>query len=140
MAELSFGSQNLRTRGSIFFDLIKGFWEPAEVRGGDIVVPALAGRIALNRVTDRRPILLRGYVRGNSAAAFNTNMTSLYTALDPTADDTLAVADGYLGTTGTWEIVARYLNSTISEIQQGPTIALITVELESVAPDWTPPA
>jgi hypothetical protein len=48
----------------ITFWLVGGLDDPADVRGEDTVVPALAGRIARNRVRDRRVIEIQGYVRG----------------------------------------------------------------------------
>lgn len=52
---------------SIFLEIKQGFDETPQVRGSDIVVPALAGRLTGSRVNDVLPIVLEGIVGADPA-------------------------------------------------------------------------
>jgi hypothetical protein len=134
---LNFNSTNIRTAHGIFLDLVSGYFEPAEVRGIDVVVPGASGRTVQSRVKDKRTIMLTGYVEGSDAADWESKTTTLMTAMDRSAaPPTLTVANSYLGTTGSHTIAARCVN-----LVPGPIIAgrfqRWSIELESVAPDWS---
>jgi hypothetical protein len=58
---------------SIFLEIVHGLAEPPTVRGSDIIVPGLAGRIAGNRVNDVLPIELEGFVRADDVAIGTEN-------------------------------------------------------------------
>ena len=83
MAELTYDGQDIRqaaarTSGSgIFFDLVAGYSEPANVRGVDTIIPGLAGRTARDRVRDTRRIVLEGYVVGTSASDWRSKTDTL---------------------------------------------------------------
>lgn len=142
MATLTFGGQDIRTRGDIFLDLVKGYWDPADVRGKDDDIPAATGRTVRNRVRSVRYISLSGWVDGTSASDFNANMAALFAVMVPDdAPGALVIGDGYLGTTGTPTINARFLNAVIDYRQKGDGTgsvhATVDIEMESVDPDWT---
>lgn len=137
MAALTFGGQNIRTTGGIFFDLVAGYFDPPEVRGSDDIIPSTAGRTVRNRVKDRRRIVLEGYVQGSTAAVWRANMDTLFGVMLPTTPANLVIADNYLGTTGTKTISARFINAIGDTPIAGPIFQRWTIELESVAPDWS---
>lgn len=124
----------------IFLEIARGLNEVAEVRGSDTVVPGLAGRVSRNRVADRRTIELRGLVAGSGAteaaqrSSFRTLVNTVRTLFSPTAAPANLVATLENGTTGT--IAARTLPTLLWD-QLGPSVARVSIELESVAPDWT---
>jgi hypothetical protein len=142
MAELEYADLDIReadarsTGSGIFFDIVAGFFEPSSTRGGDTVIPGLAGRVSRNRVKDVRRILLEGFVIGTSASDWATNTAALMAVMDPSLDaEDLVLDDDYLGVTGTGTIAARVVN-----VVGGPIVAARfqtwSIELESVAPDW----
>lgn len=145
MAELSFASQDIRqaaarTTGSgIFFDLVAGFFEPANPRGEDTIIPGLAGRTERVYVADNRnPIVLQGYVTGTSTSDWNSKTTTLMGVMLPYgAVANLVIASSYLGTSGTWTIGARVLNLIPGIPVKGPTFQTWSIELESMASVWT---
>jgi len=122
----------------IFLEIIHGLNEVPSVRGVDTVVPGLAGRIARNRVTDVLTLELQGMVAGNGSDEatqredFRDLVTTLRALFDPTVTATLVATpeDG-----GTWTIAARTLNIIWNQIV--PSLAMVNIQLESVAPDWT---
>lgn len=144
MATLTFDGEDIResaargaTASGIFLDLVSGWNEPATVRGVDTVIPSLAGRVPRIRVKDARRIVLEGYVVGTSASDWATHTATLMAKMQPSADpDNLVIADGYLGTTGTKTIAARVVNIVPGEIVAS-RFQRWSIELESVAPDWT---
>ena len=124
----------------IFLEIVRGLNETPEVRGTDTVVPGRAGRIARNRVADRLPIELRGIVMGNGSTEadqrddFRTNVLALRALFSPARTPTDLVATLEDGSTAT--ISARPLNIVWDE--QVPSLsANVSVELESVDPDWS---
>lgn len=135
--DLTLGSTNIRDRTGIFFDLVKGFFEPPEVRGVDTDIPGLAGRISRNRVPVRRTITLDGYVTGSDAADWATNTAALMALLDPTSPATLTVANSYLGTTGSHATTVRFLNAAGGPPMYGVQYQSWSIELESIDPDWS---
>lgn len=142
MAELTYDGQDIRqaaarTSGSgIFFDLVAGYSEPANVRGVDTIIPALAGRTARNRVRDTRRIVLEGYVVGTSASDWRSKTDTLMGVMDSLTEENLVIADSYLGVSGTKTIATRVVN-----LVGGPIVAMRfqtwSIEMESVAPDWS---
>lgn len=52
---------------SVWFDIVEGYSEPAEVRGEDLVIPLKPGMTRMTRVKHRRVIELRGFIRGIGA-------------------------------------------------------------------------
>lgn len=132
---LTYGGTDLQQSDfGIFLELVSGLNEARAVRGQDLIVPGLAGRIPRNRVLDRWPIELRGWVSGGTASgetaqrsAFRTNMLAVRTLFDPTGtpdDLELALEDG-----STLTITARPLN--ILSDQQVPALAAVSIELEA---------
>ncbi len=69
---LTYAAQDLQASDlSVFFEIIAGLGEPPSVRGVDVIVPALDGRVEGNRKNDILHIELEGYV-GAAASATNT--------------------------------------------------------------------
>lgn len=127
----------------IFLEIVRGLNEGASVRGTDWVVPGRAGRIAGNREGDRLPIELRGVVMGDGVglAAQRADFAALreqVRALFPTdGDPAPLVATLEDGSTAT--IQARTINRAWID---GDADAELSIEMESVDPDWViePPA
>lgn len=121
-----------------FLEIVSGLNEPPSVRGNDIVVPGLAGRITRNRINDVVHIELRGIVtdwRGHGAspkASWRANVQAIRNTFKPTAAPALLVASLEDGTTAS--ITARPLNivwvENVQSLQAG-----VSVELEGYG-DW----
>jgi len=139
---LTFKSVDIqRADFSIFLEIGRGLNELPEVRGKDTTVPGLTGRYFRNRVADVRKILLVGYVSGAEATTpveselrrdFRHRVEELRALFDPTDAPgaiTAALEDG-----GSATIDARPLNIVWSQI--APSLASVSVELESVDPEW----
>lgn len=124
---------------SVFLEIESGLHDGLTVRGRDTVVPALAGRIARNRVKDRRVIQLAGWVSGvgssasAQADAFRDVCQEMEALFDQTTTATLE-ADLEDGTTV--QIEARTIEIHFAQ-QRTPVLQRLEVDLESVAPDWT---
>lgn len=125
---------------SLYLEITYGLNEQPDVRGKDSVVPHAAGAIARNRRAHDRRILLAGWVAGVGATqalqrasyqnTFDT-LTTLFATDRAVANLVVTAPDA---TTRT--IAARPLNIAIKEILAGE-FAEVTVELLSVAPNWT---
>lgn len=109
------------------------------VRGQDIVVPGLTGRIARNRIADFWRIPLVGYVAGTGStesglrSSFATLRATLRTLFDPTNDPAPLVAT--LEDGSEWTIQARPMPMPLWE-NVVPSMARVSYELEAVE-DWT---
>ena len=121
--------------------LVSGLHSGLSVRGTDTTVPALAGRIARNRVADRRLLEVEGFVQGVGAnealrrSDFETAMQEVSALFDPTlAAGTLEVLlqDG-----STASIAARTLPETIEGPPEIPSRRAVSFRLEALDPDWT---
>lgn len=149
--DLTLDSTNLRpTDGSMNLDVISGFWEPANARGEDDVIPEASGRDAGVWTADTRTIRLHGHVKGIGSTlvarqqSFNTTMATLMGKLDTTASPAALVVSGpYMGlatspSTATKSINVRCVNVVVGPIT-GLYYATIDAELVSIdsPPDWT---
>lgn len=123
----------------LFLEIVKGLNETPEVRGTDTTVPGLDGRIPRNRVTDRLAIELRGMLMATGMdesaqrSDFATMRQQVRMLFDPTKMPADLVAELEDGSTAT--ISARPL-PTLLWRQGPPGYAELSVELESVDPDW----
>jgi hypothetical protein len=146
--DLVYRSVDLRpTDGSCKLDIVAGFWEPAEVRGEDNLIPGKAGLDTRTGdwVKHRRVIKLHGPVIGLGASvaarqqAFNAKMIALMALFSRTlTPGTMVVTVPYMGLpSGSKSIAARGVSVLMT-----PPVALafceLDVELESIAnpPDW----
>lgn len=67
---LTYGGTDIQQNPiGIFLEIVRGLSESPSVRGTDTIVPALAGRIARNRMSDVLRIELVGLVAGSGTAA-----------------------------------------------------------------------
>jgi hypothetical protein len=122
----------------IFFEIVRGLAEPPSVRGEDWIVPARAGRLPTNRVADVLRIELRGHVRGSGVdedaqrADFAANRATVRALFSPTLDPGPLVAT--LEDGSVQNVDARTLDTIWNQVQ--PSFAFVSVQLESVDPDW----
>lgn len=134
------GTDLQRSDYTVFLEIVRGLDEVTDVRGQDTVIPSLAGRVARNRVADRRSIELRGWVSGTGAteelarSSYRTLVKELQTLFSPTAAAGNLVATLEDGTTAT--ISARSLSIMWGD-PVVPSHRPLSVELESIAPNWT---
>lgn len=139
MAEITYRSVELRTFGTTdrWFEVVEGLWGGVEVRGKDVVIPALSGRYARNRIADFRVVRLHGYVYGDDEADHRSNMNAVMVAFDVTADPADLVVHGPLyGVSGTATISARTVDVRI--VSRAPMVSELDAELHCLdtPPDW----
>lgn len=139
---LTFGGTDLQdlAGSGILLYLKRGLNEPAPVRGSDVVIPGKPGRLAGARVKDGRSgIVLEGIVTGAGAtgalelSSFRSRWTTFAALFDPTVVRALVAT---LEDATTRTIQARTLNIAVDQ-SIAPMLAEVSIELESVAPDWT---
>lgn len=136
---LTYGGQDVQDLDGIFLELVRGLAEHPSMRGMDTIVPRAEGRTRRNRVGDVLTIELRGWVRGAGMdeaaqrADFATNRLAFRTLFDPRLGDQELVATLEDGSTAT--ISAAATERTVWN-QQLPSFHYVSVELDSVAPDW----
>ena len=126
----------------IFLTITYGLNESYEVRGKDVLVPGADGMVPRPRRPHSHKILLAGHVRGDGVdraaqmADYRTNMRSLRTLFDPARDPADLVA--VLEDGSTWTISGRPVSPGVLAAERVPSEwADVSVELLSVAPDWT---
>lgn len=123
------------------FQITRGFLEPPDVRGTDVLIPAAEGRDPGDRMADRLSILLEGRVQAGTTTDWRTLTDELLAVLDENGQDPgdLVAADGYLGLslTNSASIAARVKNYVPGPIRAGVKFQTWSIELESVAPYWT---
>jgi len=123
----------------IFLEIVRGLNESPAVRGKDTVVPGRLGRIARNRIDDVLPLELRGIVMGNGStdalqrADFRAGVNIIRALFSPSRAPAALVATLEDGSTAT--ISARPLNLVWAE-DVASLSASVSIELESVDPDW----
>lgn len=134
---ITFDGTNLQpTDLSFCFWIVSGLNETPEVRGVDVTVPALAGRIESNRMNDVLPLVLEGFVRADpstttTAAAQSSYRTkaklirALFASNRARANLVATLEDG---TTAT--ISARPLSGIIWKEEIPSEYATVSIELE----------
>ena len=121
--------------------IVSGLNQTPTVRGVDVTVPALAGRIEANRVNDMLPIILEGFCRGDQTATNTADrreayrvtartLRSLFASNRERADLVATLEDGTELT-----IAARPLPGMIWNEIVLSEYAAISIELEGVD-DW----
>lgn len=125
---------------SLYLEITFGLNEQPDVRGFDSVVPHADGAIPRNRRAHDRRILLSGWVMGAGAttAIARGNYQNILDTLTILFASDRAVANLVVSApdSTTRTISARPLNIVIKEIIPSE-FAEVTVELLSVAPNWT---
>ncbi len=124
----------------ILMRIVRGLDELPDVRGKDIVVPGLPGRIARNRVNDRLVIEAAGFVAGTGAdetaqrADFRAIVDEVRALMDPTQNPYTIEATLEDGAGRT--ITARPVNIVWGD-DNIPSFRMLSCEWESIDPDWT---
>lgn len=136
---LTYDATDIQDLDGIFLEIIRGApGEPAEIRGRNDIAPGVDGQVIRNRRPDRRTIELSGWVKGTGAneaaqrSDYWTNrlaLEALFSALD-TASLWATLPNG-----STYAITCR-LRPPILYRQVAPSFATVSLELESVDPDW----
>lgn len=122
----------------IFLEIDEGLDELAEHDGIDFTVPGLPGRLEGSREARFRKILLTGWVKGLGATPgddYRTKVIALQALFDPVTPGALVATleDGQTAT-----IRARGSeNPLMWGAREGPFFRRLSVELESIAPNWT---
>lgn len=122
------------------FRLTRGLYAGEDVRGVDVTVPGLAGRISANRVRDRRVLEVEGFVQGVGStealrlADFETAMTAVMALFDPKLVAGSLVVGLQGG--GTKSITARTLPETIEGNDTIPGRLDLGFRLEAIGTDW----
>ncbi len=122
------------------FRLTRGLYGGEDVRGVDVTVPGLAGRISANRLYDRRMLEVEGFVQGVGAseaarlADFETAMSAVMALFDPKlAAGSLVVG---LQGGGSKTISARTLPETVEGEDRIPGRLDLGFRLEAIGADW----
>jgi hypothetical protein len=141
---LTYGGTDIQNSSiGTFLEIRRGLNEIPEVRGIDTIIPSAVGRRLRNRVKDRRIIELFGYVAGTGSgeaaqrSSFRTQVAALKALFDPTVSRSLVAT---LENGGTGTIAARTLTMIWGDAWSedlSPSFASVSIELESVAPEWT---
>lgn len=140
MAELVYRSVELRDFSTTnrWFEVVEGLYDGVQVRGVDVVIPALSGRYARNRIADFRVVRLHGWVYGDTEAAFRTNMEATMVAFNPVSDPAnLVISTPLYGVaSGTKTISARTVDVRIMQLSW--LHAEVDAELHALGtpPDW----
>jgi len=137
--DVTFDGVSVQDTDGLFLEIVLGLYDGLDVRGDDVTVPYLAGRVPRARRAHTRRILLVGWCRGSGATedlrrldyrANRENMELLF-ALDA-MPATLEVTYSDLSTR---TISARTLN-IIPTPQIPAEFADISIELLSTDPNW----
>jgi hypothetical protein len=141
---LTFGGSDVQNGTfGIFLEIKSGLVGGVSVRGTDTIVPGLAGRIVRNRKRDRRVIELRGFVTGNAGSTSESSQRSSFRdkwqALEAIFDVSAAAPANLVATLedGTTATIACRTLDILPGDQPVPTFQEVSVELESVVPDWS---
>lgn len=123
----------------IFLEIVSGLHDGLSVRGVDTIIPGLEGRVARNRVADRRIIQLAGYVSGTGTglttqrSTFRDNAQAVEALFSLTAAP--AVLSATLEDSTVMEINARTIEIHFGQVW-GSVVQRVEIDLESVTPDW----
>lgn len=152
MANLTYRGTDLQNGGdpwssTIYFDLVEGYSEPAEVRGEDLIIPQKPGMTEMSKVKHRRLIELRGHIRGVGAdmveraeswrAATDTVMALMSLSA---ASGALVIGTPYLGLpSGSKTIQARCVDAIPGPILNRQSFQRWTFRLVAIGnpPEWS---
>lgn len=141
---LTYRGTDLQTP-TLHLDIVRGFFEPPEVRGEDDVIPMAAGREEQTRIADRLLIRLEGYVLGAGLTellrqqSFYATTQALMALMGLTlASGPLVVTPPYLGLpSGTRTVQAKAVGLVGGDVQHCYTYQRWSIDLECIA---SPPA
>ena len=139
---------------NIHLDLV-GYGESARVRGEDVVIPGLAGRVYMARVKDVYRFVLEGYVQGTGddpderAESWRENTDLLMAVMDfslapgavevgPEPPARFPNASSYLGLTAERTLDARCVSMVRGPIRYHMAFQSWSFEMECVdsPPEW----
>lgn len=132
---LTYAGTDIQDVDGIFLEITKGLAEGPDVRGADVIIPGLDGRLARPRRADITKIELHGWVRGvdtdesGDRSDFADNRAAFSALFDPTAAPADLVASLENGDTAT--ISARTLPTILFQ-NVVPSFAEVNVELEGL--------
>jgi hypothetical protein len=139
--------QNADTPGEaeIWFDIQNRF-EPAEVRGDDLIIPQKHGRTYMDRYQDRYVADLRGFVRGlgntevERQQAWRAATTALLAVMDLTlGPGTLSIVAPYQGlAAGSESIQAFCVNAVPGPVLNRESFQRWSFQLQAIGdpPEW----
>jgi len=120
----------------IMFQITEGLDELPETRGSDDLIPFRHGRLAQDRMADRRPVVAVGWVTRPSTSdpiAYRAYVDALKERLDPTGLPRLLVATLEDGT-------LRWISAVPRDLIGGPALGSdfrpFSIEWEAVDPYW----
>lgn len=140
---LTYDATDLQTSDlQVFLEIVHGLNETPSVRGVDIVVPGLAGRIEGNRINDVLVIQLEGLIRADPSetttdgaqASYRDNVQAVRTLFAPARLRAELVATLEDGTA--FSIMARPMPGMIWTEPIKSEVAHVSIELEAYG-DWT---
>jgi hypothetical protein len=139
---------------NIHLDLL-GYGESARIRGEDVVISGLAGRVAMSRVKDVYRFVLEGFVEGTGgdrderALSWRENTDLLMAVMDfsldpdavvvgPAAPERFPNASPYLGLTGDQTLEARCVSMVRGPLRNHMSFQSWSFEMECVdsPPEW----
>ena len=128
------------SREGIRITIVSGFLTPPEVRGGDYVVAARAGRQSGNRVDDVLKIVANGRIQAATATTWRALTDDLLAVLAEGGQEPgdLIARGPYrgmdVGETAT--IAARVKNYIEGPLRAGELMQTWSIEFESIDPVW----
>jgi hypothetical protein len=152
VANLTYRAVDLQNGGdpwssTIWFDLVEGYSEPAEVRGDDLVIPQKPGMTEMSKVKHRRVIELRGHVRGvggtavERAESWRAATDALMATMSlSAASGALVIGTPYLGLpSGSKTIQARCIDAIPGPILNRHSFQRWTFRLVAIGnpPEWS---
>ena len=136
---LTYNSTDVQDLDGIFLEIVRGApGEPAEVRGRDDVAIGREGRMARNRLPDVRIVELVGWIRGTGAdedAQRSDYWDNRITFDSLFSTTTIRVLHATLPNGDAYTLNCRVRPPVLFR-QVVPAFATLSLELESVDPDW----
>jgi hypothetical protein len=127
-----------RTDYSLWLDVDEGADEMPGFRGGDLVVPSRPGRVPYDRVADKLPIVLTGWIRGTGATVEDrvASYWSIWTELRTLCNPRIAAGDLVWGRDDGETLTASARGVNIMPGRRATAARMVSVELEAVDPPW----
>lgn len=138
---LTYSGTDIQDLEGIFLEIIRGApGEPSEVRGRNDIALGRDGQVVRNKRVNLRIVELVGWIKGTGATEATQrsdywdnrlDFEALFSAVD--VDDLVATLPN-----GESYTLSCRLRPPVLFRQIAPAYATLSLELESVDPDWTP--